>query len=110
MFTLIEEPLEEEHEEFDSSPIFDELVDEENVTYGDIGELLVIRRALNSNLINDEVWLRNNIFHTRCTSHDKVYDVIIDSGSCENAVTETMVQKLPLKTEKHCQPYKLSWL
>ena len=110
VFTLVEEPIEEEHVEFDSPPIFDEPREEEDVTYGDMGELLVIRRALNSNPVEDEVWLRNNIFHTRCTSHGKVCDVIIDSGSCENVVSDTMVQKLPLKTEKHPQPYKLSWL
>ena len=96
--------------EFDSPPIFDEPLEEEDVTYGDTGELLVIRRALNSNPVEDEVWFRNNIFHTRCTSHGKVCDVIIDSGSCENVVSNTMVQKLPFKTEKHPQPYKLSWL
>jgi hypothetical protein len=55
VFTLVEEPLEEEHEEFDSPPIFDESVNEENVTYGDTGELLMIRRVLNFNPTNDEV-------------------------------------------------------
>jgi hypothetical protein len=106
MFTLIEERL----EEFDSPPIFDEPDDEEYVIYGDTDELLVNRRTLNFNPINDEVWLRNNIFHTCCTSHGKICDVIIDSESCEKMVAETMVQKLPLKIEKHLQPYKLSWL
>ncbi|GJT07212.1 aspartyl protease_2 domain-containing protein [Tanacetum coccineum] len=74
------------------------------------GELLVIRRALAMDSMEDDVWLRHNIFHTRCTSHGKVCDVIIDSGSCENVVSETMVKKLSLKTEKHLRPYKLSWL
>jgi hypothetical protein len=54
--------------------------------------------------------LRNNIFHTRCTSHGKVYNVIIDGGSCENVVAVTMVEKLKLKTEDHPEPYKLQWL
>ncbi|GJX68055.1 putative CCCH-type zinc finger family protein [Tanacetum coccineum] len=74
------------------------------------GELLVIRRALAADSTEDSVWLRNNIFHTRCTSHGKVCDVIIDSGSCENVISKTMVKKLSLKTEKHPRPYKLSWL
>ncbi|GJR05644.1 putative CCCH-type zinc finger family protein, partial [Tanacetum coccineum] len=55
-------------------------------------ELLVIRRALAMDSMEDDVWLRHNIFHTRCTSHGKVCDVIIDSGSCENVVSETMVK------------------
>jgi Retrotransposon gag protein/Zinc knuckle len=108
VFTIIEEPLEEEQAYFDSPPIFDEAADEEDVIYGDTGERLVIRRVLNSSPVQDDVWLRNNIFHTRCTSHGKVCDVIIDSGSYENVISEIMVQKLPLKTEKHQKPYKLS--
>ncbi|GKB65049.1 putative nucleotidyltransferase, ribonuclease H [Tanacetum coccineum] len=110
VFTLVEEHIEEEYQEFDSPPVFDEPLEQEDVIYGDTGELLVIRRALAADSTEDGVWLRNNIFHTRCTSHGKVCDVIIDSGSCENVVSETMVKKLSLKTEKHPRPYKLSWL
>jgi hypothetical protein len=106
VFTIVEEPLEEELADFDSPPIFDETADEEDVIYGDTDEMLVIWRVLNSSLVQDDVWLHNNIFHTRCTSHVKVCDVIIDS--CENVISKTMVQKLPLKTEKHQKPYKLS--
>nr|GEV91233.1 reverse transcriptase domain-containing protein [Tanacetum cinerariifolium] len=71
------------------------------------GELLVILKALAMDSIEDGVWLRHNIFHTRCTSLGKGCDVIIDSGSCENVVSETMVKKLSLKTKKHPRPYKL---
>jgi hypothetical protein len=101
---------EEEQAYFDCPPVFDEAADEEDVIYGDTGEMLVVRRVLNSSPVQDDVWLRNNIFHTRCSSHGKVCDVIIDSESCENVISEIMVQKLPLKTEKHPKPYKLSWL
>jgi hypothetical protein len=110
VFIIVEESLEEEQADFDSPPIFDEAVDEEDVIYGDTGEMLVIRRVLNSSPVQDDVCLHNNIFHTRCTSHEKVCDVINDSESCENVISEIMVQKLPLKTEKHPKPYKLSWL
>ncbi|GJT24110.1 reverse transcriptase domain-containing protein, partial [Tanacetum coccineum] len=95
------EPIEEEYQEFDLPPVFDEPLEQEDVIYGDTGELLVIQRALAANSTEDSMWLRNNIFHTRCTSHEKVCDVIIDSESCENVVSETMVKKLSLKTEKH---------
>nr|GEY46448.1 hypothetical protein [Tanacetum cinerariifolium] len=37
-----------------------------------LGELLVIRRALPVESNRDEAWLRNIIFHTRCTSNGKV--------------------------------------
>lgn len=36
--------------------------------------------------------------------------MIIDSGSCENVVSEEAVTKLGLETHTHPQPYKLSWL
>ncbi|XP_042979994.1 uncharacterized protein LOC122310185 [Carya illinoinensis] len=36
--------------------------------------------------------------------------MIIDSGSCENVVSEEVVQKLQLKTDYHPKPYKSSWL
>ncbi|GJW48264.1 putative nucleotidyltransferase, ribonuclease H [Tanacetum coccineum] len=110
VFTLVEEPIEEEYQEFDSPPVFDEPLEQEDVIYGDTGELLVIQRAFAADSIEDSVWLRHNIFHTRCTSYGKVWDVIIDNGSCENVVFETMVKKLSLKTEKHPRLYKLSWL
>jgi hypothetical protein len=110
VFTIVEEPLEEEQADFDSPPIFDEATYDEDVIYEDTGEMLVIRRVLNFSPVQDDVWLCNNIFHTRCTSHGKVCDVIIDSGTCENVISKTMVQKIPLKIEKRPKSYKLSWL
>ncbi|MCI34389.1 hypothetical protein A2U01_0055608, partial [Trifolium medium] len=46
----------------------------------------------------------------RCTTAGKVCDVIIDSGSCENVVSNYMVEKLELPTQSHPRPYKLQWL
>ena len=40
----------------------------------------------------------------------KVCRLVIDSGSCENMVSEEAIQKLGLAIEKHPNPYKLSWL
>ncbi|GJV15887.1 putative CCCH-type zinc finger family protein [Tanacetum coccineum] len=54
-------------------------------------------------------WPRNNIFHTTFTIKDKVCKLIIDSGSCENVISQDAVEKLNLKQEKHLKPYKLSW-
>ena len=59
---------------------------------------------------SEENWLQSNVFHTKCTSKDRVYLVIIDSGSFENCVSLEMVQKLDLKMDPHPKPYKLSWL
>jgi hypothetical protein len=63
VFTIVEESLEEEQADFDSPPIFDEPINDEDVIFGDTGELLVFRRVLNSSPAQDDVWLRNNILY-----------------------------------------------
>ncbi|XP_038979894.1 uncharacterized protein LOC120110006 [Phoenix dactylifera] len=96
-------------EENESDSIYDEI--EKDITYSDHGEALVVRRTLNSvRSKDDHMWLRHNIFHTRCTAHGKICNIIIDGGSCENCVSVEMVEKLKLKTEPHHHPYSLSWL
>lgn len=54
--------------------------------------------------------MRTNIFHTTCIIFEKVWKLIIDSGGCENVVSEEAIQKLKLKTNHHLKQYKLSWL
>ncbi|XP_022023527.1 uncharacterized protein LOC110923773 [Helianthus annuus] len=79
----------------------------------DKGEALIVQRTLNiaaAPPADDTLWLRNNIFRTRCTSKGKVCTVIIDGGSCENVVAVEMVEKLGLKAEPHPDPYQLTWL
>ena len=50
-----------------------------------------------------------NIFHTRCYVQSKVCGLIIDSGSCVNICSTTLVSKLKLSTVKHAKPYRLQW-
>ena len=88
-----------------ADPVYDD-----EITSADHGEMLIVRRSLHTAPVNDNSWLRHNIFHTRCTSHGKVCDIIIDSGSCENVVSNYMVDKLQLPTQPHPHPYKLQWL
>ncbi|GKC46983.1 RNA-directed DNA polymerase [Tanacetum coccineum] len=71
VFTLFEEPIEEESQEFDSPPVFDEPLEQKDVIYGDTEELPVIQRTLAVDSIEDSAWLRHNIFHARCASHGK---------------------------------------
>ncbi|KAI0495115.1 hypothetical protein KFK09_025262 [Dendrobium nobile] len=53
---------------------------------------------------------RHAIFKTKCTIAGKVCDILIDSGCTENVVSKAVVQALQLKTAKHPQPYKISWV
>lgn len=74
------------------------------------GESLVIRRVLNLTIHPDETAQRENIFHTRCSIHNKVCNLIIDGGSCTNVASDYMVIKLSLERTKHPLLYKLRWL
>ncbi|KAE8676682.1 putative CCCH-type zinc finger family protein [Hibiscus syriacus] len=84
---LIEENAEDETEEI-GEPVYDD--DEtDDVLYGDGHETLVVRKSLlTPKGDSGDDWLRTNIFHMTCTVTDKVCKMIIDSGSCENVVSE----------------------
>ncbi|GJU02560.1 reverse transcriptase domain-containing protein [Tanacetum coccineum] len=100
--------------DIDAEPELDKPGDE--LVYPDRIEALValvIQRFLNvavSKSVDDNSWLCNNTFRTKCTSKGKIYDMIIDEGSCENVVSTYMVETLGMKTENHPEPYQLNWL
>ena len=71
---------------------------------------MVARRALSVQAKRDDEVQRENIFHTRCHVQKKVCSVIIDGGSCTNATSTTLVEKLGMPPSKHPRPYKLQWL
>ena len=102
----------EEESDNESMPPLEDVGDEDEDDYkypvrGDLS--LVARRALTVYKDEKEVQ-RENIFHTRCKVKDKVCSMMIDSGSCTNVASVTMVEKLGLPTRKHPEPYKLQWL
>ena len=86
----------------------EEASEEETIDYPVRGELLVTRRSLKVQSKPEEDDQRENLFHTRCTIYDKVYSLIIDGGSCTNVASESLVEKLGLKTGKHPRPYLLN--
>lgn len=80
--------------------------EEEVVAELDEGDLLVIRRALNSQKdFNDKQ--RKNIFHNRCTIQGKVCCLIIDSGSGSNVASTSLVEKLGLQTSVYPHLYNI---
>ncbi|KAL0905783.1 hypothetical protein M5K25_024221 [Dendrobium thyrsiflorum] len=68
-------------------------------------DLQVVRCALSQPKPSDD-WRRTSIFHTFTKIGDKNCKVIVDSGSCINAVSSAMVATLHLKTTPHPNPYK----
>ncbi|GJS89556.1 reverse transcriptase domain-containing protein [Tanacetum coccineum] len=89
-------------------------------------EALVIQRVLNvavSKSVDDNSWLRNNIFRTKCTSKGKVCDmIIIECAIDASSASDERVARFPvkpqynvglrmgMKTEDHPEPYQLTWL
>nr|TKR98577.1 hypothetical protein D5086_0000201680 [Populus alba] len=70
----------------------------------------VIHRVLTGNKKEphtNQEWLRTNIFHTRLEHGDRALNVIIDNGSGMNVISETAVERLKLKSEKHPSPYRI---
>ena len=55
-------------------------------------------------------WACKSRVVTRCLINDKVCRMIIDSGSCTNVASVTLVRKLGLNTINHERPYQLQWL
>ena len=54
--------------------------------------------------------LRNNIFHSTGTVNDQACIVVIDGGSCENIISQALVDRLQLKVREHHCPYFARWL
>ena len=77
------------------------LEDTDDKVYSTQGELLVAMGALSVQAKEDDKIQRENIFHTRCHVQNKVCTVIIDSDSCTNVASTSLVEKLGLPTSKH---------
>ncbi|XP_076918458.1 uncharacterized protein LOC143578882 [Bidens hawaiensis] len=108
---LLVESEDEQYEEYEKAPEYDEEPEyEEEFVTGDVGVNLVVRRSCYTPKADGDGWLKHNIFHSTCTILGKVCTFVIDSGSCDNLISEEAVQKLALKTESHHKPYKLQWL
>jgi hypothetical protein len=63
------------------SNIYDEEAgEEEEVICADQGESLVVYRSLSAALVDEDDSIENNSLHTKCISHGKVCNIIIDGG------------------------------
>ncbi|GFZ09160.1 hypothetical protein Acr_20g0009680 [Actinidia rufa] len=81
---------------------------DEDCEGGDV-TLGVVRCAL-TQAKEDNDWRRNAIFYTYIKCGEKDCKVIIDSGSCINAVSSSTVSRLGLKPAPHPSPYHVSWV
>ena len=58
----------------------------------------------------NEDWHRTTIFHTFIGQQNKICKVIIDSGSCINAISTDAISKLDPTSVDHLNPYKVGWI
>lgn len=104
------EVVSESESDYEDMPESEEVSDGNQVEYV-VGELLVTRQALNTQIKADDLeQQRKNIFHTWCHINNKVCSLIIKGRSCTNVASTNLVEKLGLTMLKHPNPYKLQWL
>ena len=76
----------------------------------DSSEFLGVVRCILTQTKEQEDWRRSNILQTFIKIGEKVCKVILDSGSCVNAISTATVKNLGLPTVPHPNPYKVSWI
>ncbi|KAI4364698.1 hypothetical protein MLD38_020754 [Melastoma candidum] len=55
--------------------------------------------------------MRNRLLSfERCTISNRIFEVIIDRGSCENIISRSLVNTLKLPVEKYPEPYSIIWI
>ncbi|GFY88904.1 hypothetical protein Acr_06g0008440 [Actinidia rufa] len=97
----IEEQLYEP--DLENLPESDEYCEGGDITLG------VVRCALTQTKEDNDLRC-NAIFHTYIKCREKDCKVIIDSGSCINAVSSSTVSRLGLNPVPHPSPYHISWV
>ena len=50
------------------------------------------------------------MFRTRCIINNKLFELIIDSGSCENIISREVEKVWKFPVEKHPNPYTIGWI
>ena len=53
----------------------------------------------------EKKWMRKSIFRSIGTVHGQTRTVVVDGGSCENNISQALVDRLKLKVQKHYHPY-----
>jgi len=71
--------------------------------------LSVIRCALSQPKERDD-WRRTTMFHIITKIGGKSCKIIIDSESCINVVSSTLIAKISLKVVPHPHPYRVTWI
>ena len=86
----------------------------DDLDLNDKGMLGIIRpllTAFNQDVqVNEDCYHRGKVFQTRVNCKKQICSLVIDTGSCINAISEDAVQKLGLKVEPLLNPYYVAWV
>lgn len=107
---LLVDEAAKEFDVYDSQEEDDQDKEDIQPTAGDSGHLLVVRRTCLTPRLQDDKWLRTNIFCSTCTIKGRICTFVIDSRSSKNVISEEAVDKLGITREVHPSPYTLGWL
>ena len=83
--------------------------DEEVYEDDDEGQNYMVRKLMLTPK-QEEKTQQHQLLRTRCTINSKLFELIIDSGSCENIISREAVKLLRLPIEKHPNPYTIRWI
>lgn len=72
------------------------------------GESFVLTRVMTTQKLEEE-WRRRSIFRTRGLCEGKVCNLILDGGRTNNIISKEALEKLKPPSEKHPNPYSISW-
>jgi len=75
---------------------------------GDAATCVIQRLLCNQN--NPDTIQRHQIFYSRCSVKNQVYNLIIDNRSYENTIFTAFVDRLKLETESHPHPFTIGWI
>ena len=70
----------------------------------DEGQNYVVRKLILTPK-QEEITQRHQLFLTRCTISGKLFELIIDNGSCANIISREAVKLLKLPMDKYPNPY-----
>ena len=73
-------------------------------------ESLVVQRVLSTQVALTKNNQRHTLCHTKGVVQERSIRIIIDSSSCNNLASTTLVEMLSLLTRKHPRPYHIQWL
>ena len=99
--------------QFNTDPQYETTEDQLHDTEADDGTLLLFHEC--SLLVADskeenEDWNHASGFWSRVNCKGNSCNIIIDSGSMMNVISQLPVEKLQLPTVKHRRPYKVAWV